>query len=939
MGTTVFTLLGQFVTYNPSGKYGSSLVVTSSPNVLNYLTYTNTVALNPSVGVAIVCWVKIITLQTSGQSLLLRIYGPTAGMYISTYSGGFQSDYFNGTNYYSSFISQAIATGTWYHVVHVLTSTSVTTYLNGVAGPSTSITNPLDLTSTFSIGYQNSSSNRSAFEIDDLRIYNTPLTAAQVQSIYQAQGMPSRGRIGPSNYITSATGGNTVQDIGGYRIHTFTTVGTSTFTPATSGSVEVLVVAGGGGGGGSAASGAGGGGGAGEVYYTASFPVTSSVSVTIGAGGGGGGAGSATNGIVGSDSSFSSLVTKGGGYGGGGYSGGGAGGSGGGSGRTGTGGASNKTIGFGNNGGSSGGVLGSTSGAGGGGGAASLGSDSAGGDSTKAAGGNGLSYTISGVSVVYGNGGSGGSRTGNLAGNNAQANSGNGGGGADGNTNSTGGAGGSGIVIVRYPISSSMSGAPLFNQISSSAVSSAVGAFSLRAVNGVSAKAVQVQAHPIATWPPIAFTGGGDFTATGTYNGVTNGVYKSRDSFSPTSSAGPSWSLFDKNDSTYYIGTSASYNTNTGAYLGSNSTTISSVSVLGEWVQLQSPVSFILRNYTITSRPNLTSQAPTTFWIAGSNDGMTWSNVHYQAGITLPRVVGLNINVPQTSNSLAYSYYRLVASVLGNSTDTNFRNVLAFVTWDVNGDAPSYAPNAAQDFYADERGNLLTAPVVGTSLQNWLGGATGYVTKWYDQSGRGNDAGQTTAAAQPIIQRATKGPGYMVNFNGAASQVLRCAPSTYSLLNGTKYTVVINERRNNASADGGYFGLGTTGTAGTGLIAGYFGTNNIVYTHRGDNLDNTIPAYTGASEPLRYTTYVYSVSSPNKRVYINGSQLTNTNNSYDLIAPSGEFTIGKSFGTTNTNYYYGEIYELLVFTQSLYDLDATTTINKIYQNQLSYTGT
>jgi hypothetical protein len=42
----------------------------------------------------------------------------------------------------------------------------------------------------------------------------------------------------------------------------------------------------------------------------------------------------------------------------------------------------------------------------------------------------------------------------------------------------------------------------------------------------------------------------------------------------------------------------------------------------------------------------------------------------------------------------------------------------------------------------------------------------------------------------------------------------------------------------------------------------------------------------------------------------------------------------------NPGYYQGEIYELLVFTQSLYDLDTSGgLITQIYQNQLSYTGT
>lgn len=250
--------------------------------------------------------------------------------------------------------------------------------------------------------------------------------------------------------------------------------------------------------------------------------------------------------------------------------------------------------------------------------------------------------------------------------------------------------------------------------------------------------------------------------------------------------------------------------------------------------------------------------------------------------------------------------------------------------------------SATQDFYADRLGNLLTAPVTGRPLASWLGGATGYVTTWYDQTGRGNHATQATAANQPVIQRATKGPGYACLFNGANSQVLSCAAGTYSLLNGTKYAVCVTERRNNAGTagtQGGYFGLGNTGGPSAGLITGYWNSEtNMEYSHRGDNLDNTVAAYAGASEPIRYTVFDYSASTT-KRVYINSTILPVTNTSYDLAATTGAVTIGKSFGTANAGYYYGEMYEILIFTRSLYDLDGTSTINQIYQNQLSYTGT
>jgi hypothetical protein len=84
--------------------------------------------------------------------------------------------------------------------------------------------------------------------------------------------------------ITQATGtGGTVTISGGYIIHSFRTPGSSVFIPAFSGNVEVLLVGGGGGGGGSL----GGGGGGGGVIYMPSVSVTSGTSypVVVGAGG------------------------------------------------------------------------------------------------------------------------------------------------------------------------------------------------------------------------------------------------------------------------------------------------------------------------------------------------------------------------------------------------------------------------------------------------------------------------------------------------------------------------------------------------------------------------------------------------------------------------------------------------------------------------------
>jgi hypothetical protein len=291
-----------------------------------------------------------------------------------------------------------------------------------------------------------------------------------------------------------------------------------------------------------------------------------------------------------------------------------------------------------------------------------------------------------------------------------------------------------------------------------------------------------------------------------------------------------------------------------------------------------------------------------------------------------------------------------VASVLGNSTDTNFRNVLAFVTWDINGDAPSYAPNAAQDFYADRLGNLLTAPVVGQSLANWLGGATGYVTTWYDQSGRGNHATQTTAANQPIITRATKGPGYIVVFNGVngvTSYGLNFG--TYNLLNNTSYSTCGVVRRTapgddfvNNNANYYLSGSGAAASQDQYFHSGYRTSTQLTLAHYSDDMGVTIPAFTTAStEPINYNFMTLGTDKVGRIYSYSGGILYPTPTSTRTYVGFLNHPVGASLSIGGGfRQFTGEIYELLVFTQSLYELDTSGgLITKIYQNQLGAYGT
>ena len=145
-------------------------------------------------------------------------------------------------------------------------------------------------------------------------IYNDTLLTRQI---------PPQAPSAPPVPVFSATGG-TVSTIGGTRLHTFTTIGTTPFiitNPAPAKTITMFLVGGGGGSG----SWVGGGGGGGRVVIWSYVMPSNTYVVTVGAGGTPGSynfPGSAPRGVIagnGGPSSVGSIVTVPGGGGGGAY--------------------------------------------------------------------------------------------------------------------------------------------------------------------------------------------------------------------------------------------------------------------------------------------------------------------------------------------------------------------------------------------------------------------------------------------------------------------------------------------------------------------------------------------------------------------------------------------------------------------------------------------
>lgn len=181
----------------------------------------------------------------------------------------------------------------------------------------------------------NISQTTSASGGTNLRFYVSGNSTGNGTSYY-VWGAQFEQATAPGPYVaTNGAHSPVPTSLGGYRYHTYKTVGTSGFSPAVTGEVEVLVVGGGAEGGRNGTVDGSGGGGAGGVLYTQSYPVTSGQQYTVVVGAGGVAVASPnTRSNNGNPSQFDTLVAIGGGAGGGeeGIRSGGNGGSGGGAG-------------------------------------------------------------------------------------------------------------------------------------------------------------------------------------------------------------------------------------------------------------------------------------------------------------------------------------------------------------------------------------------------------------------------------------------------------------------------------------------------------------------------------------------------------------------------------------------------------------------------------
>jgi hypothetical protein len=315
-------------------------------------------------------------------------------------------------------------------------------------------------------------------------------------------------------------------------------------------------------------------------------------------------------------------------------------------------------------------------------------------------------------------------------------------------------------------------------------------------------------------------------------------------------------------------------------------------------------------------------------------------------------IVSYPISIPsQIKNNYLFSQISTSAMVAAYS----LRSLTGGVVRAVN--IRRSSDNATQDFLVDTAGNMFISLINRQTLEAWLNNSTGYVTTWYDQTTAARNASQPVAAYQPLIQKAKKGSGYMLVYTG--SQVMNAF--SYTVLTNSKYTVCMAERRTvisgtgnngNNTGDNPLWSYGVSSGA-TNAYPHYTwrNTNTLFYGQYGNDLGAITSSsfLTSSTEPIRYHYSMVSSTSGAKN-YIYNDPLSSpilTQNAALTGLPNmsgGPFSIGYNnfypgqgtAGVATGMFYIGEMYEVIVFNNSLFDIDGTGTINTIYGNQSTF---
>ncbi len=160
-------------------KRGSCINLNGS----SYISCGTDSSLNYGTGLTMMGWAKHTTLGTGPYVILAK----NNNRYVlETYLGGYvYGTITSGVDWWVGTLSPAIPNADWHHVVitHNASNSAVVFYVDGVVARSTTAAWSTDNVGTFNIGSRVGGFNWNG-SLDDIRIYNRALSAAEITTIY-----------------------------------------------------------------------------------------------------------------------------------------------------------------------------------------------------------------------------------------------------------------------------------------------------------------------------------------------------------------------------------------------------------------------------------------------------------------------------------------------------------------------------------------------------------------------------------------------------------------------------------------------------------------------------------------------------------------------------------------------------------------------------------
>jgi hypothetical protein len=387
----------------------------------------------------------------------------------------------------------------------------------------------------------------------------------------------------------------------------------------------------------------------------------------------------------------------------------------------------------------------------------------------------------------------------------------------------------------------------------------------------------------------------------------------------------------------------------------------------------ETDIGFVGQNLDVSGlttwlRRNLVASVP--LGTDGNADGVSDGWVHSnQAGITsTPTIEDSSQKIAitvSTSTNAASVYKQFIACAVGanvsiTSTLKTSGNVKARLQIDwYNGAAYLSSTSGTLTAYANYTVVTLngTAPAsttqfgvlirvnpnsIGDTGSLWANTCTvtisnqsAYITKWYDQSGNGNDAIQATAANQPRIVNAG---AVDVDASGRPTCVFDGSNDVLSIVNSasvdiTSAPMMINSVFNPLSQDG-YIVSKNVDTAITIQYAALYQTSN---TRINSYLEGAV-AQSSANASFNASTqkiYSFEFLLGNQRAYSNGNSSGTAGTYNSTLTSRANMQIGarsnNAGGTAFATFYKGTISELII-------LRSITNRNKLERNQGKYYG-